>query len=68
MFYLTNPLFSSLADKQHYLDPGSGSFIIQLIIAGLLGLGILVRSQWGKIKKLFGKKKTKNEETDDEND
>jgi hypothetical protein len=38
-----------------YLDPGSGSFLIQILIAVLLGLGVAVRASWGKIKKLFGK-------------
>ena len=41
---------------QHYLDPGSGSFIIQIVIASLLGLGIVLRASWGRIKGLFGGK------------
>jgi hypothetical protein len=51
-----------------YLDPGSGSFLLQLLIAGLAGIGIIVGSQWAKIKRLFGKKKTgpKPEEDDDD--
>ena len=39
-----------------YLDPGSGSLIIQVIIATLAGLGFLVRNNWQKIKGLFSKK------------
>lgn len=35
---------------QNYLDPGSGSIIIQLIIGAVLGLGVVVRVFWGKIK------------------
>ncbi len=38
-----------------YLDPGSGSIIIQLLVAALLGAGFFFRSQWAKIKKIFGK-------------
>lgn len=49
-------LFSPISVPPAYLDPGSGSMIIQLTIAALLGLGILVRSQWSKIKQLFSKK------------
>jgi len=48
-----------------YLDPGSGSFLIQLAIAALLGLGIAARASWGKIKGWFGIK-PKTEEDDDE--
>lgn len=38
-----------------YLDPGSGSILIQLAVAALLGTGFFIRSQWAKIKKMFGK-------------
>ena len=48
-----------------YLDPGSGSFLIQLLIAALLGVGIALRAYWGKIKGLFGKKATADEDDDD---
>lgn len=48
-----------------YLDPGSGSFLIQLLIAALLGAGIALRASWGKIKTLFGKKAETNEDDDD---
>ena len=48
-----------------YLDPGSGSFLIQLLIATLLGLAVAVRASWSKIKGWFGVKR-KNDEEDDE--
>jgi len=40
-----------------YLDPGSGSFIIQMLLAGLLGIGVGVRIYWKKIVAFFNKKK-----------
>ncbi|HEX9840572.1 MAG TPA: hypothetical protein VGA72_14575 [Anaerolineales bacterium] len=48
-----------------YLDPGSGSFLIQLLIAALLGLAVAVRASWSKIKGWFGIQ-PKNDEDDDE--
>ena len=48
-----------------YLDPGSGSFLIQLLIAALLGLAVAVRASWTKIKGWFGIK-PKTDEDDDE--
>ncbi|MBC7876226.1 MAG: hypothetical protein H7Y59_03570 [Anaerolineales bacterium] len=48
-----------------YLDPGSGSFIIQIAIAALLGLGVAVRASWSRIKTLFGAKPKPEEEDDD---
>jgi len=40
-----------------YLDPGSGSFIIQMLLAGLLGIAVAVRIYWKKIVKFFRKNK-----------
>jgi len=37
--------------KINYLDPGSGSLLIQLLAAGLLGsIGIIVKIFWGRLK------------------
>lgn len=48
-----------------YLDPGSGSFLIQLAIAALLGLGIAFRASWSKIKGWFGIKPKPTEDDDE---
>jgi len=40
--------------KLNYLDPGSGSLLVQLLAAGLLGgIGILLKTFWGRIKAFF---------------
>ncbi len=49
-----------------YLDPGSGSLILQLVIAALLGIGVAIRASWERIKGWLGIK-SKPDETD-END
>jgi hypothetical protein len=41
-----------------YLDPGSGSFLIQLIIASALGAALIVRTSWGRIKSFFKRDET----------
>ena len=33
-----------------YLDPGTGSYIFQLLIAGLLGLLFLLKVYWSRVK------------------
>lgn len=48
-----------------YLDPGSGSFLIQLAIAAALGLAVAVRASWGKIKGWLGIKSKPEEDDDD---
>lgn len=47
---------------QAYLDPGSGSFLIQLLIAGLVGAGFLLKAYWKKIKGLFNRSTVKKED------
>jgi hypothetical protein len=50
-----------------YLDPGSGSFIIQIAIAVLLGLGVALRASWSRIKSFFGIKPKPEEDDDTDN-
>ena len=40
-------------DAQAYIDPGSGSFIIQCLIAAVLGMLFSLKVFWGKIKAYF---------------
>jgi hypothetical protein len=51
-----------------YLDPGSGSFIIQILIAALLGIGVAFRASWSRIKGFFTRKKSEDDATDDDQD
>ena len=46
----------SLASPPAYLDPGSGSFILQLLVAGILGGLVALRMYWGKIRARFTRK------------
>ena len=47
------PLLSGRA----YLDPGSGSVLIQLLIAGLLGAAFIIKASWSRIKAFFNRSK-----------
>ena len=38
-----------------YLDPGTGSMILQGIIAGIAVVGFTIKSYWYKIRGFFGK-------------
>jgi hypothetical protein len=66
MIVFASHLLSGLAAPEPYLDPGSGSILLQLLLAALLGAGIIVRSQWSKIKSLFKGKDASKEDEDDE--
>lgn len=36
-----------------YIDPGTGSYILQVVIAGLLGALVSLRIYWARIKAFF---------------
>jgi len=66
IFLSIGQLIGHLSNQHPYLDPGSGSILIQLLLAGLLGAGILLRASWSRILKLFGRGKP--DQTDDGDD
>jgi hypothetical protein len=37
-----------------YIDPGTGSYIFQIVIAAFVALSFAVKVYWHKIKKLVG--------------
>jgi hypothetical protein len=47
-----------------YIDPGTGSYIIQLIIAAFIGISLSLRIFWKRIKALFSKKAKPDETLD----
>ena len=40
-----------------YIDPGSGSYFIQVIIAALLGAAFWIKMSWHRIKSFFNRNK-----------
>jgi hypothetical protein len=48
--FLVSSSLSALAEDKAYLDPGSGSFVLQLILAAIVGTLFVLRSYWTKIK------------------
>ena len=46
-----------------YLDPGTGSYILQILIAGLFGALFMLKVFWGRIVEFFGKGSPKSEIT-----
>ena len=48
-----------------YVDPGSGSYLVQVIIAAILGILFYFKTIWYKIKSFFGRSK-KNDSVNDQ--
>jgi hypothetical protein len=50
-----------------YIDPSSGSYLIQMLIAGILGSLFFFKNAWLKVKSFFtGKKAEPKDELDNE--
>jgi hypothetical protein len=46
-------VFSPTA-AQAYLDPGTGSAVIQMVVAGVMGALFVVKMYWQKLRVFFG--------------
>ena len=54
-FLLTVCLLAFSQNAAAYLDPGTGSMILQGIIAGFAVVALTLKSYWYKIRGFFGK-------------
>ncbi len=64
--YFAQILASGLFNHPAYLDPGSGSFILQILIASLLGAVFIIRAYWQKITAFIHKGSSQQKEEDTE--
>jgi hypothetical protein len=48
-----------------YLDPGSGSYLVQMIIAGILGVLFYFKNLWWRIKDFFTRHKKEDPSKND---
>lgn len=56
------------APAHAYLDPGTGSLIVQSIIGSIAGGLAVIGIYWRKIKNFFSAKKTANNTSNDSNE
>ena len=50
-----------------YIDPGSGSALMSVIIGALVAIGMFVKTFWFKIENILGISKNKKLEKNDDN-
>jgi hypothetical protein len=48
-------LLADTGSQLAYVDPGSGSFILQALVATLAGAAVAINAYWSKIKRVFGR-------------
>lgn len=60
LFYAILLVLALAGDALAYLDPGTGSYLLQMIFAAVVGALFTIKMYWHKLinffKKLFGKK------------
>ena len=57
-----------LAEPEAYLDPGSGSYLLQLLIAGALGALFALRLYWSRVKGFFSNIFSRSEDDEEQSD
>lgn len=50
-----------------YLDPGSGSFIIQILFGAIVGILVVLKAYWSKIRAFFNKESEQSDTAQEEN-
>ena len=57
-------LLLMFTDAVAYLDPGTGSMLLQVILGGVAAVGVAIKLYWHKLRAAFGV--TKKEEPEEE--
>jgi hypothetical protein len=61
---ITVLLLLAFTDAFAYLDPGTGSMLLQVILGGVAAVGVAIKLYWHKLRAAFGV--AKKEEVEDE--
>lgn len=51
-------------DVEAYLDPGTGSMLLQVILGGVAAVGVALKLYWHRIKAALGRRKKEQAEDD----
>lgn len=57
-----------LAKPTGYLDPGSGSYLLQLLIAGALGALFALRLYWSRVREFIASIFNRSEDEEEHSD
>ncbi len=50
-------LFTLSINAEAYLDPGTGSMMLQVILGGIAAVGVAIKLYWHKLRVYFGASK-----------
>lgn len=52
-------------DAHAYIDPGTGSILVQGLIAAIAAIGVTLKLYWHKVTRLFGRRSGNEHATED---
>lgn len=55
-------------DAHAYIDTSTGSYIIQILLAGLMGIMLTLKVFWKQVKAFFSKDKNTDDKSEDKTD
>ena len=61
-------MMSHAAPAQAYLDPGTGSMVLQIILGGVAGAMVVAKLYWSRFKSLLGLSSNETSPEDSETD
>ena len=56
-------VFMAEARVDAYLDPGSGSMLVQLLLGGVAGAAVIMKLGWARFKDMFRSSSSNDHET-----
>jgi len=60
--FITILFMLMFTDALAYLDPGTGSMLLQVILGGVAAVGVAIKLYWHKLRVAFGMAKKENPE------
>ena len=66
LLFVCGVLLSAPQVAYAYLDPGSGSVMLQLLLGGLAGLVVLLKLYWHRLLVFFGIRKEEETQAEEE--
>jgi len=63
-YLVTCMLLAVSINAEAYLDPGTGSMLLQVILGGIAAVGVAIKLYWHKLRAAFGLKKKEVTEDD----
>ena len=67
-FFVIAALLALSIKAEAYLDPGTGSMLLQVVLGGVAAIGVAVKLYWHKLRVAIGLRKKKIPEDDSARD